>query len=32
MTAPGGYEVSGTATASTVKIAMPGHGSRSCKA
>ena len=32
MTAPGGYEVSGTATASTVKVTLPGRGSQSCKA
>jgi hypothetical protein len=32
MGASGGYEVNGTATASTVKIAIPGHPSQSCKA
>ena len=32
MTAPGGYEVSGSASAGSVKIAVPGHGSQSCKA
>jgi hypothetical protein len=32
MTAPGGYEVSGSATAGSVKIAVPGHPSQSCKA
>jgi hypothetical protein len=30
--APGGYELSGSATASTAKIAVPGHPSQSCKA
>ena len=32
MTAPGGYSVSGSASASTVKVTLPGHGSLSCKA
>lgn len=32
MTAPGGYEVSGSATASSAKIAIPGHPSQSCTA
>jgi len=32
MTAPGGFELSGTAAASTAKIAVPGHPSQSCKA
>lgn len=31
MTGPAGYELSGTATGS-VKIAVPGHASQSCKA
>ena len=31
MTAAGGYELSGTASASSVKIAVPGHASQSCK-
>jgi hypothetical protein len=32
MSGSGGYALSGTATASTVKIAIPGHPSQSCKA
>lgn len=32
MTAPGGYEISGSPMAATVKIAIPGHPSQSCKA
>jgi curli biogenesis system outer membrane secretion channel CsgG len=32
MTAAGGYSVDGNATASTAKIAVPGHPSQSCKA
>jgi len=32
MTAPGGYEVDGTANSSTAKIAVPDHPSQSCKA
>jgi hypothetical protein len=32
MTAAGGYEVSGAPTAASVKIAIPGHPSQSCKA
>src|SRR5438477_10635889 len=32
MTAAGGYSVEGSATASTAKIAIPGHPSQSCKA
>jgi hypothetical protein len=32
LTAAGGYELEGAAKASTVKIAVPGHGSQSCKA
>ena len=32
MTGPAGYEVSGTATDESVKIAVPGHPSQSCKA
>lgn len=32
MTAPGGYELSGTGSASSAKIAVPGHASQSCKA
>jgi hypothetical protein len=32
MTGPGGFEVSGTAAASSVRIATPGHAARSCKA
>jgi hypothetical protein len=31
MTAPG-FEITGSATASSVKIAVPGHASQSCKA
>lgn len=31
MTAPGGYEVSGSAAAGAVNIAVPGHPSQSCK-
>jgi hypothetical protein len=32
MSAAGGFEVDGSATASTAKIAVPGHPSQSCKA
>jgi hypothetical protein len=32
MTAGGGYEIDGAAGATTVKIAIPGHPSQSCKA
>ncbi|MFL6721492.1 MAG: hypothetical protein ACJ8FT_06785 [Sphingomonas sp.] len=32
MTAAGGYEVSGSATDASAKIAVPGHPSQSCKA
>ncbi len=32
MTAPGGYELSGSASAASAKIAVPGHPSQSCKA
>jgi hypothetical protein len=32
MTAAGGYEVSGTASSSPVRIAVPGHPTQSCKA
>ena len=32
MTAPGGFEVSGTATDPSIRIAIPGHASQSCKA
>lgn len=32
MTAPGGYELTGTGSAGTVKIATPGHSAQSCKA
>src|SRR6476661_1223010 len=32
MTAEGGYSVEGSPTASTAKIAVPGHPSQSCKA
>ena len=32
MTAPGGFELSGSPTAASVKIAVPGHASQSCKA
>ena len=32
MTAAGGYEVSGSATSSSAKIAIPGHPSQSCTA
>jgi uncharacterized lipoprotein YajG len=31
MTASGGYSVEGTAQASSVKIALPGHPAQSCK-
>lgn len=31
MAAAGGYSVEGTASASSVKIAVPGHPSQSCK-
>jgi hypothetical protein len=32
LTGPAGYEVNGSATAASVKIAVPGHPSQSCKA
>ena len=32
MTAAGGYELSGTSGAPSARIAVPGHGSQSCKA
>src|SRR5438270_12301280 len=32
MSAAGGYSVAGTASASSAKIAVPGHPSQSCKA
>jgi hypothetical protein len=32
MTGPAGYSVSGTASASSATIAVPGHKSQSCKA
>ena len=32
MTAAGGYSIEGTAAASSVKVAVPGHPSQSCKA
>jgi len=32
LTGPAGYEISGSPTASSVKIAIPGHPSQSCKA
>lgn len=32
MTAPGGFELSGKADAASVRIAVPGHASQSCKA
>jgi hypothetical protein len=32
MTAPGGYEVDGSASSSTAKIAVPDHPAQSCKA
>ena len=32
MTAAGGYSVEGAATASSAKIAVPGHPAQSCKA
>jgi len=32
MSAAGGYSVEGTASASSAKIAVPGHPSQSCKA
>jgi hypothetical protein len=32
MTAAGGFELSGSATDTSVKIAVPGHASQSCKA
>jgi hypothetical protein len=32
MSAAGGYSVEGTASASSVKIAVPGHPAQSCKA
>jgi hypothetical protein len=31
MTAAGGYSVEGTASAASVKIAVPGHPAQSCK-
>ena len=31
MTAPGGYELSGSASAASIKIAVPGRSSQSCK-
>jgi hypothetical protein len=31
MTAAGGYSLDGTASASSVKIAVPGHAAQSCK-
>ncbi len=32
MTAPGGYSLSGTAEAASVRIGVPGHPAQSCKA
>lgn len=32
MTGPAGYSVSGTASASSATIAVPGHGAQNCKA
>jgi hypothetical protein len=32
MTAAGGYELSGSAADASVKVAVPGHASQSCKA
>lgn len=32
MTAAGGYEVTGSATDASVRIAVPGHSAQSCKA
>jgi len=32
MSAPGGYEIDGSASSPTAKIAVPGHPSQSCKA
>jgi hypothetical protein len=32
MTAEGGYSLTGSATASSVTMARPGHGAQSCKA
>ncbi len=32
MTAAGGYQLSGTADAASVRIAVPGHAAQSCKA
>jgi hypothetical protein len=32
MAGPAGYSVSGSASASSVTIAVPGHGAQSCKA
>jgi hypothetical protein len=32
MTGPNGYELSGSATEATARIAIPGHPSQSCKA
>jgi len=32
LTAEGGYEIQGTGDAASARIAVPGHGSQSCKA
>lgn len=32
MTGPAGYSVSGTASASSATVAVPGHGAQTCKA
>lgn len=32
MTAPGGYSVEGSASASSAKVGVPGHPAQSCKA
>ena len=32
LSAAGGYEIQGAADAASVRIAVPGHGSQSCKA
>jgi hypothetical protein len=32
MTGPAGYSLAGTASASSVTIAVPGHKAQSCKA
>ena len=32
MSAAGGYSIEGTASASSIKVAIPGHPSQSCKA